>query len=87
MTDPQPTEPVHKFCESVKIVAPNKDIFVLGMQSGGDMSAYVITPDHAKQLWRLLGQHIDAYEQQYGTLQGRLPTDPQPSPIQVREQQ
>jgi hypothetical protein len=83
MTDQnQPLEPVHKYCESVK-VASTKDVFVLGFQSGGELGAYVVTPDHAKQIWRLLGQHIGEYEKANGTLEGRLPTDPQPSPIQV----
>jgi hypothetical protein len=81
----KPQEPVHKYCESVKIVAPNKDVFVLGLSSGGEMSAYVVTPDHAKQIWRLLGQHLEGYEKEYGPLEGRLPSDPQPSPIQVHE--
>ncbi len=85
MTDQnQPQEPVHKYCESAK-VASNRETFVLGFQSGGEMGAYVVSPDHAKQIWRVLGQHLEAYEKQYGALEGRLPSDPQPSPIQVRE--
>lgn len=80
----KPQEPVHKFCESAK-VASTKDSFVLGFQSGGELGAYVVTPDHAKQIWRLLGQHLEGYEKQYGPLEGRLPSDPQPSPIQVQQ--
>lgn len=86
MSEQSKVEPVHKYCESVKIVVPNKDVFVLGLQSGGETGAYVITPDHAKQIWRLLGQHLENYEKQFGTLEGRLPSDPQPSPIQVRKE-
>lgn len=84
MSEQQSQEPVHKYCESVK-VASTKDVFVLGLQSGGETGAYVVTPDHAKQIWRLLGQNLEAYEKQYGSLEGRLPSDPQPSPIQVRQ--
>lgn len=66
-------------------MASTKDSFVLGFQSGGELGAYVVTPDHAKQIWRLLGQHLEGYEKQYGPLEGRLPSDPQPSPIQVQQ--
>ena len=80
-TDPK--EPAHKFCERV-VVASSKDIFLFGMHSGGEVSAFVLTPDHAKQLSRLLQQKVTEYESVNGALEGRLPSDPTPSPLQVK---
>jgi hypothetical protein len=74
-------EPVHKFCERINIVQ-TKDLFLFGMHSGGEVSAFVLTPDHAKQLLRLLQKNVADYEAAHGVLEGRLPSDPTLSPIQ-----
>ena len=85
MDDQKPiNEPVHKFCERIN-VASSKDVFLLGMHSGGEVSGFVLTPDHAKQLARLLKQKLDEYESAYGVLEGRLPSDPTPSPLQIKK--
>lgn len=84
MDEIKQTEPVHKFCEQIYINS-SPDVFLLGLRSGGEMSAYVITPDHAKQLLRLLEAKVSEYEAQNGTLEGRLPTDPTVSPIQPQK--
>ena len=55
----------------------------MGMHSGGESSAFVLLPDHAKQLSRLLTQKIDEYEKEFGVLEGRLPSDLQPSPLKM----
>lgn len=79
---PEPhKEPVHKFCERINI-AQTKDLFLFGMHSGGEVSAFVLTPDHAKQLLRLLQQKVGEYETAFGALEGKLPSDPTLSPIQ-----
>jgi hypothetical protein len=77
-------EPAHKFCEKITI-ATSRDVFLLGMHSGGEISGFVLTPDHAKQLSRLLQQKVTEYESAYGTLEGRLPSDPTPSPLQIKK--
>ena len=84
MDEIKPTEPLHKFCEQI-FINSSPDVFLFGMRSGGEMSAYVITPDHAKQLLRLLQGKVDEYEAQNGKLEGRLPTDPTISPIQPQK--
>lgn len=77
-------EPVHKFCERIAII-PSKDLFLFGMYSGGEINAYVLTPDHAKQLLRLLIEKVATYEAEHGELEGKLPSDPTLSPIQIKE--
>jgi len=84
MDDKKPSEPVHKFCERV-LIAQSKDLFLFGMHSGGELSAYVLTPDHAKQLLRALQTEINKHESAHGVLEGRLPSDPLLSPIQVQK--
>ena len=83
MDDKKP-EPVHKFCERV-LIAQSKDLFLFGMHSGGELSAFVLTPDHAKQLLRALQTEINKHEAVHGVLEGRLPSDPLLSPIQVQK--
>lgn len=77
-------EPVHKFCEQI-FVNTSRDVFLLGFRSGGEVTAFVITPDHAKQLTRLLAAKVAEYEAAYGPLEGRLPTEPTPSPLQPKQ--
>ncbi|MEK9177141.1 MAG: hypothetical protein AAB923_02485 [Patescibacteria group bacterium] len=84
MSDSKPGEPPHKFCEKITI-ATSRDVFLMGMHSGGEVSAFVLTPDHAKQLSRLLHQKVAEYEGAHGVLEGRLPSDPTPSPLQIKK--
>ncbi len=84
MDNQKSPEPAHKFCEKIT-VASSKDVFLMGMHSGGQTSAFVLTPDHAKQLSRLLQQKVVEYETAHGALEGRLPSDPTPSPLQIKK--
>ncbi len=84
MDEHKAPEPVHKFCEQI-FINTSKDVFLLGLRSGGEVSGFVITPDHAKQLLRLLQSKVDEYEAAHGPLEGRLPSDPTLSPIQPKQ--
>ena len=77
-------EPARTFCERIT-VSMSRDVCLLGLHSGGDISAFILTPDHAKQLSRLLQQKVTEYESAFGVLQGKLPSDPTPSPLQIKD--
>lgn len=74
-------EPVHYFSERMNVV-PSKDSFAFAFQTGGKWKVFIVTPDHAKQIYNLLQRRVTEYEKQFGTLLGRLPDEPMKSPIQ-----
>lgn len=74
-------QPVQKFCNSTNLVF--NDMFALILRSGGDVSMFVFTPDHMKQLARFINKKVAEYEELNGELEGRLPTEPMRSPIDM----
>lgn len=57
---------------------------VTAFHSGGKSHVFVFQVHHAKQLARVLLQNIEAYEKQFGPVDGRLPNEPMHSPIQIQ---
>lgn len=82
MPDELKNELVHKFCNKA-FVNSSKEMFNLALLSGGELSAFIFTPDHAKQLLNLLTKKVEEYEKEFGPLEGRLPSDPMRSPIDL----
>lgn len=79
-------EPEHLFCERGQILWGHNVLYI-ALLSGGRWNVSVVTPDHAKQLLRRLQQRIDEYEKEHGILEGKLPDEPQKSPIQFNQPQ
>lgn len=75
-----PNEPPHKYCEITNTLY-NREMFLLWLSSGADISAFVFSPDHAKQLAKRLSEKVADYEKQFGPLEGRLPSEPMKSPF------
>ncbi len=51
-------------------------------RSGDEHFVFVFDIAHAKQYARILTQSVEAYEKQFGAVDGRLPSEPMPSPFQ-----
>ena len=59
-----------------------KGTLVTHFRSGEQHHVFLFEIAHAKQYARVLLQNIEAYEKQYGQVDGRLPTEPMPTPFQ-----
>lgn len=59
-----------------------KGVLLMRFRSGDQNRVFMFEIGHAKQLARILSQNIEAYERQFGPVDGRLPTEPVPSPFQ-----
>lgn len=70
-----------EFCENVNIGA-TPEYFVLGLSSGEDEYAYVLTPGHAKRLAQSLLYNVKEYEKRYGEIKTEWAPGIQ-SPIQM----
>lgn len=68
-----------KFCNQM-LINHAKEVFLLGLFSGGQADSYVITPSHAKGLMNTLASHIESYEKQFGTID--INPSSMPSPFQ-----
>lgn len=77
--------PNHLFCERGNI-SWGPGVLYIALLSGGRWNVSVVTPDHAKQLLKRLQQRIDEYEKEHGILEGKLPDEPQKSPIQFNDE-
>lgn len=62
-------------------IGQNQDTFIFWFNSGSKTFTFVFTADHAKQVMRLLEMNIKKYEEMFGPLIGRLPSESSPSPI------
>lgn len=69
------------FCENVNI-GVTSEFFILGLTSGDDAEAYVLTPQHAKRLSQSLAYNISEYEKKYGEIETKW-TPGIESPIQM----
>ncbi len=58
---------------------------LLAMHSGENAHVFVFDINHAKQLSRLLTQNVEHYEKQFGPVDGRLPTEPLPTPFKYND--
>lgn len=58
-------------------------MLVTALHSGSEAHVFVFQIHHAKQFARILQQNVDAYEKQFGPVDGRLPNEPMQSPIQI----
>lgn len=56
---------------------------VTALHSGSEAHVFVFQIHHAKQFARILMQNVEAYEKQFGPVDGRLPNEPMQSPIQI----
>lgn len=75
------TGPEKIFVESTNTAfGPGK--LVTHFRSGEKHFVFMFDITHAKQYARILMQNIEAYEKQYGEVDGRLPTEPMPTPFQ-----
>jgi hypothetical protein len=70
-----------EFCENVNI-GTSPEFFVLAMSSGEKMSAYTLTPQHAKRLLQSFAYHVDEFEKKNGTINAQWFPGIQ-SPIQI----
>jgi hypothetical protein len=61
----------------------SRDAFLIGILSGGEAAAYVVTPAHAKGILNALNSHIVDYEKQFGTIDTSMPS--LPSPFQAKD--
>lgn len=59
---------------------------LLAMHSGEKTHVFVFDINHAKQLGRILIQNIEHYEKHFGAVDGRLPTEPMPTPFQYPDE-
>ncbi len=73
-------EPPHYYVETTNI-GHNEQSFLLWLNTGGDKYCFILTPDHAKQVMRLMQMNVEKYEERFGVLSGRLPSEPMPSPF------
>lgn len=78
-------EPVHIFCESAN-AGSNKENFALVLKSGGVDAVFIFSPDHMKQLARLLTDRVTQWEKAYGVLEGRLSGEPVKSPYEFGQE-
>lgn len=53
-----------------------------GAPQGKLVSSVIVTPAHAKRMWRALGENISRYETQFGTIK-ETPTPPMPTNLGV----
>ena len=53
-------------------------IFPNGAQ-GKLLSSMIVSPGHAKRIWRALGENISRYESQFGTIKEAPETTPTPT--------
>ena len=53
-------------------------IFPNGAQ-GKLLGSMIVSPGHAKRIWRALGENIARYETQFGTIKEAPPTGPTPN--------
>lgn len=70
-----------QFCENINI-GVSSEFFALALQSGQNLSAFALTPEHAKRLAQSLAYHVSEFEKQFGDIK----TDWAPgvqSPIQM----
>ena len=80
-------EPVHKFCESTNVVKANSH-FALVLHSGGEASVFIFTPDHLKQVMRVIEKEIAEFEKINGPLKAELPNERlTPSFINLKEKE
>src|SRR5882762_5445811 len=78
------TGPSKIFVESTN-TAMMPGLLVTAFHSGEDTLVFAFQIHHAKQLARVLLKHIEEYEKQFGPVDGRLPTEPMPSPINLAD--
>jgi len=43
------------------------------------VASLILSPSHAKRLWRALGENISRYEAQFGTIREQLDQGPEPT--------
>ncbi len=55
----------------------NEEFFNLLVASGNQAKQYSATPKHAKRIYLLLKQQVEAYEQRFGEIKTQLPERPQ----------
>jgi hypothetical protein len=70
-----------QFCENVNIGA-TPEYFILALSSGEHLSAYTLTPQHAKRLTQSLAYNIEQFEKRYGEIKTEWTPGIQ-SPIQM----
>lgn len=79
-----PEEPLHLFCDGVKVVT-NEEGFLLALRSGGDLEAFIFTPQHAKRLLLAITDQIEKYEKTYGIIKASLAPKSMLSPLQKED--
>ena len=79
------TGPDKIFVDSTN-TAFGKGTLVTQLRSGDQHHVFIFEIAHAKQFARVLQQNIEAYEKQYGPVDGRLPTEPMPTPFQYPDE-
>ncbi len=75
------TGPDKIFVESTNTAFGNGTL-VTNFRSGLQNHVFIFEIAHAKQYARVLQQNIEAYEKQHGPVDGRLPSEPLPTPFQ-----
>ena len=50
-------------------------LFAFILASGGESHVYIFTPDHMKQVGRIIAQKVEEYEKVNGVLEGKLPSE------------
>ncbi len=70
-----------KFCENVNI-ASSAEFFVITLASGEEISAYALTPQHAKRLVQSLSYNVSEFERKFGEIKAEWSPGIQ-SPIQI----
>lgn len=79
--DKYKNEPVHMFCDGVKIVT-SPEAILLAMRSGSVLNAYLLTPAHTKRLLLALKDQLDKFEAVHGEIKATLAPGPMVSPMQ-----
>lgn len=59
-----------QFCENISI-GYSPENFVIGLIAGEGMTAYALTPAHAKRLAQYIAHQVEEFESKFGTINAK----------------